>query len=85
MKKAKVRNDALKHEWIRVDDRLPEAYEDVIVMYVYKGRVQVDISSYGGCGKWCFGYSEILAWMPIPSFDEILKANADVLKRLKDK
>lgn len=25
----------------------------------------------------------VIAWMPIPSFDEILNANKDVLKRLK--
>lgn len=27
----------------------------------------------------------VIAWMPIPSFDEILNNNKDVLKRLKDK
>lgn len=26
-----------------------------------------------------------VAWMPIPSFDEILEANRDVLERIKDK
>ncbi len=26
-----------------------------------------------------------ILWMPIPSFDEILNANKDVLKRLKEK
>lgn len=28
---------------------------------------------------------EVVAWMPIPSFDEILEANRDVLKRIKEK
>lgn len=28
---------------------------------------------------------EVVAWMPIPSFDEILEANKDVLKRIKEK
>ena len=28
---------------------------------------------------------DVIAWMPIPSFDEILEANKDVLERLKDK
>ncbi len=26
-----------------------------------------------------------VAWMPIPSFDEILEANKDVLERIKEK
>lgn len=28
---------------------------------------------------------EPIAWMPIPSFDEIIEANKDVLKRIKEK
>ena len=28
---------------------------------------------------------EPVAWMPIPSFDEILEANKDVLERIKEK
>ena len=28
---------------------------------------------------------EPVAWMPIPSFDDILEANRDVLERIKDK
>ena len=28
---------------------------------------------------------EVVAWMPIPSFDEILEANRDVLERIKEK
>lgn len=28
---------------------------------------------------------EVVAWMPIPSFDEILESNKDVLKRIKEK
>lgn len=30
-------------------------------------------------------YYEEIAWMPIPSFDEILEANRDVLERIKYK
>ena len=30
-------------------------------------------------------YYEEIAWMPIPSFDEILEANKDVLERIKEK
>lgn len=28
---------------------------------------------------------KVLAWMPIPSFDEILEANRDVLERIQEK
>ncbi|MDC2233535.1 DUF551 domain-containing protein [Bacteroides thetaiotaomicron] len=28
---------------------------------------------------------EVICWMPIPSFDEILEANRDVLERIKEK
>lgn len=28
---------------------------------------------------------EVVVWMPIPSFDEILEANRDVLERIKEK
>lgn len=28
---------------------------------------------------------KVICWMPIPSFDEILKANRDVLERIKEK
>jgi hypothetical protein len=30
-------------------------------------------------------HQEVLAWMPIPSFDDILEANRDVLERIKQK
>lgn len=32
-----------------------------------------------------FLHQEVLAWMPIPSFDDILEANKDVLERIKEK
>ena len=32
-----------------------------------------------------FLHQEVLAWLPIPSFDDILEANRDVLERIKDK
>lgn len=30
-------------------------------------------------------HQEVLAWLPIPSFDDILEANRDVLERIKQK
>ena len=32
-----------------------------------------------------FLHQEVLAWIPIPSFDDILEANRDVLERIKEK
>lgn len=32
-----------------------------------------------------FLHQEVLAWMPIPSFDDILEENRDVLERIKEK
>lgn len=32
-----------------------------------------------------FLHQEVLAWMPIPSFDDILESNRDVLERIKQK
>lgn len=32
-----------------------------------------------------FLHQEVLAWLPIPSFDDILEANKDVLERIKEK
>lgn len=73
--------------WISVNERLPEEFEKVLVLYKYNGIPMIQTDTY--CGKingdWKFGDDKIVAWMPIPSFDEILEANKDVLKRLKRK
>lgn len=31
------------------------------------------------------GLYKVICWQPIPSFDEILEANRDVLERIKEK
>ncbi len=36
-------------------------------------------------GKWVCHNSKPIYWMPIPSFDDILEANKDVLERIKEK
>lgn len=70
-------------KWISVKERMPEYDEEVFVLFEYRGDILISTSSYSGETDWCHGYSIILAWMPIPSFDEILEANKDVLQRLK--
>lgn len=71
--------------WISVEERLPNYKEEVLVLYEYEGRIQIQQSFYLGEKYWKFGSNKILAWMPIPSFDEILEANRDVLERIKEK
>ena len=71
--------------WISVEERLPDYLEKVLVLYEYKGEIQIQQNSYLGEKDWKFGSNKILAWTPIPSFDEILEANRDVLERIKEK
>lgn len=86
-------DEALKIQWIMVDERKPQENEKVFVLFEYNGMVRIDTDVYFGDnhymyytdGVWSFGGEKIIAWMPIPSFDEILEANKDVLKRLKSK
>lgn len=74
---------AKQSPWISVEERLPNYKEEVLVLY--EGRIQIQQSFYLGEKDWKFGSNKILAWMPIPSFDEILEANRDVLERIKEK
>lgn len=76
---------AKQSPWISVKERLPNYKEEVLVLYEYEGRIQIQQSFYLGEKDWKFGSNKILAWMPIPSFDEILEANRDVLERIKEK
>lgn len=71
--------------WINVKERLPEYKGKVLVLYEYEGEMQIQELFYIGEKRMVFGSSEVLAWMPIPSFDEILEANRDVLERIKEK
>lgn len=75
--------------WISVEDKLPSLNQKVIV---YNGK-QVYIShrtekDYAkDTNSFLYGLQtyNVVAWMPIPSFDEILEANRDVLERIKEK
>lgn len=71
--------------WISVEEWLPDYLEKVLVLYEYKGEIQIQQNSYLGEKDWKFGSNKILAWLPIPSFDEILEANRDVLERIQEK
>lgn len=71
--------------WTSVEEGLPDKFVEVFAIIRHLGEIQIHAHMYMGEKEWEFGYDKVLAWMPIPSFDEILEANKDVLKRLKDK
>lgn len=73
--------------WINVKERLPENNTVVLT----RGDYGFLICRLSSLGEWETGANVnkerlgITHWMPIPSFDEILEANRDVLERIKEK
>ena len=73
--------------WISVNERLPENNTVVLTRGAY-GFLICQLSS---LGEWETGANVnkerlgITHWMPIPSFDDILEANKDVLERIKER
>lgn len=77
---------AKQSPWVSVVERLPEEEKEVLVLYEFRSVFMIQEDFYCGQGeRWNWGGNKILAWMPIPSFDEILEANRDVLERIKEK
>lgn len=78
---------AKQSPWISVEERLPEKNTVVLTRGAY-GFLICQLSS---LGEWETGANVnkerlgITHWMPIPSFDEILEVNKDVLQRMKEK
>ena len=75
--------------WISVKERLPENEDRVLVLCKMKrfNSYFTLINNYID-GEWetkTLAHYDTVAWMPIPSFDEILEANKDVLERIKEK
>ena len=82
--------------WISVKERLPEPNNLVLCRMVSNGAI---VSGYivvssgrspyvatdGGFEFEDWNGYECDMWMPIPSFDDILEANRDVLERIKEK
>lgn len=78
--------------WISVKNRLPEIGDPCLIR-LKDGTVRLayldtdnDIATY----FWNYNYGtisgwDVTHWMPIPSFDEILEANRDILERIKEK
>lgn len=75
--------------WISVKERLPENEDRVLVLCKMKrfNSYFTLVNNYID-GEWetkILAHYDTVAWMPIPSFDEILEANRDVLERIKQK
>ena len=77
--------------WISVKERLPEAFEPNLIL-LKDGQVRVASLDFQITCFWydreadeSFDLEDVVAFMPIPSFDEILEANKDVLDRIKEK
>ena len=82
--------------WISVKERLPEPNKLILCRMVSNGAI---VSGYivvssgrspyvatdGGFEFEDWNGYECDMWMPIPSFDEILEDNKDVLERIKEK
>lgn len=82
---------AKQFPWISVEEQLPEEGQKVFVLVMCYGTPCIREekfcrnSNLDKKGMWIHGNSIVLAWFPIPSFDEILEANKDVLERIKEK
>ena len=82
---------AKQSPWVSVKDRLPEAFEPNLIL-LKDGQVRVASLDFQITCFWydreadeSFDLEDVVAFMPIPSFDEILEANKDVLDRIKEK
>lgn len=82
---------AKQSPWISVEDKAGcDTSGDCIVMVMNGDIFKAYFSSENKWMKSNGGYydeviDDVVAWFPIPSFDEILEANKDVLERIKEK
>lgn len=87
---------AKQSPWISVEDRLPEGNTGVFFTVEWNDIYKVGyfVGLYYEDGQWeserriflpNSSLVRVTHWMPIPSFDEILEANRDVLERIKEK
>ena len=67
--------------WINVKERLPEEEQKIFVLTMGYGVPYIQKETFRRSnnldikGIWAHGNSIVLAWLPIPSFDDILKNN----------
>lgn len=72
---------AKQSPWISVKEKEPIINKPILAMF--GGKVVIITFSGWDSNEGCHPF--ITHWMPIPSFDEILEANRDVLERIKEK
>ena len=72
---------AKQSPWINVKERLPEEEQKIFVLTMGYGVPYIQKETFRRSnnldikGIWTHGNSIVLAWLPIPSFDDILKNN----------
>lgn len=73
--------------WISVEDAIPNELAKGMCQVKYVDG-SIDEMAMREVNKWIYPYIKtgyVTHWRPIPSFDEILEANKDVLERIKEK
>lgn len=93
--KAGAEWQAKQSPWVSVKERFPEDYEPKIIL-LKDGQIRVahfdsGDRDFGVDYFWhdkeadeSFDFKDVVAYMNIPSFDEILESNKDVLQRMKE-
>lgn len=93
--KAGAEWQAKQSPWVSVKERFPEDYEPKIIL-LKDGQIRVahfdsGDRDFGVDYFWhdkeadeSFDFKDVVAYMNIPSFDEILESNKDVLPRMKE-
>ena len=82
---------AKQSSWINIEEGLPEkdgyyvVTDGNIIAIVYFFKCWDKFARYRSYPFTFYENNAIKAYMPIPSFDEILEANKDVLQRMKEK
>ncbi len=79
---------AKQSQWISAN-KYPPIDKPLLLNYSNGSVYDMQLGYYDGC-HYCNTYGQevdkhIVGYMPIPSFDEILEANRDVLERIKEK
>lgn len=77
---------AKQSPWISVEDAIPNKQAKGMCQVKYVDG-SIDEMAMREVNKWIYPYIKtgyVTHWRPIPSFDEILEANKDVLERIKE-
>ena len=78
---------AKQSPWISVEDAIPNKQAKGMCQVKFVDG-SIDEMAMREVNKWIYPYIKtgyVTHWKPIPSFDEILEANKDVLERIKEK